>query len=429
MKKKAFLVFLLSIFALGMGGATASAEETDTFPEGLSDNQYTYYEDYVEPNGGERSDMGETAGPAVQARSGSVIDNIQAGESNRPSADFIDVSSHNGTISVANYAKMMSYGIRGVVVKATEGTTYMNPYAQSQVDNALAAGMKVSVYHYAHYTTSEIATNEANYFADKVTGLNLLKSVNMIIDIEEPKQFIDSLNDNTAAFKNALNAKGYPNVYYYMSKSRLNTAGGTFDVGRFGATNIWVAQYPYTPTADMNWNSENAAWQWSSRYYVEGISHPFDINTDYTGAFTSGAAASSDVVIYRAYNRNNGGHLYTENYYEYQNVINHGWQAEGIAWYAPNEGVSVKRLYNPNSGEHFYTPDTNEYENVAKAGWRKEGHAFYSDPNKGLPIYRLFNPNAKGPGSHHYTKNTNEVQDLVRRGWREEDGGLYGLNK
>lgn len=53
-----------------------------------------------------------------------------------PRVDFINISSHNGEISVEQFQKMKNMGIKGVVVKLTEGTTYKNPLAPSQITNA-----------------------------------------------------------------------------------------------------------------------------------------------------------------------------------------------------------------------------------------------------------------------------------------------------
>lgn len=133
------------------------------------------------------------------------------------------------------------------------------------------------------------------------------------------------------------------------------------------------------------------------------------------------------VVIYRAYNRNDGDHLYTASKDEFNKVIAAGWINEGIAWSAASKGSAIYRLYNPNSGEHFYTANVTEYNNVAAAGWNKEGIAFYSADSKEVNVYRLFNPNATGPGSHHYTTSEREVATLVSAGWKNENTAFYGL--
>jgi lysozyme len=54
------------------------------------------------------------------------------------------------------------------IVKATESTTYTNPYARADVTGARGAGLVVGVYHYANPAVS--ATAQADYFARQVNG-------------------------------------------------------------------------------------------------------------------------------------------------------------------------------------------------------------------------------------------------------------------
>ena len=54
------------------------------------------------------------------------------------------------------------------VIKATESTTYTNPYAMSDVTGARAAGLVVGVYHFADPSVS--ATAQADFFARQVNG-------------------------------------------------------------------------------------------------------------------------------------------------------------------------------------------------------------------------------------------------------------------
>ena len=86
---------------------------------------------------------------------------ITAGTSNLPRMDVVDVSSYNGAISVSDYKKMQSYGIKAVIVKLTESDSYKNPYANQQISNAKEAGLQVGAYHYSWYATKEDAQNEA----------------------------------------------------------------------------------------------------------------------------------------------------------------------------------------------------------------------------------------------------------------------------
>ncbi|MDH6363422.1 hypothetical protein M2139_000397 [Enterococcus sp. PF1-24] len=133
------------------------------------------------------------------------------------------------------------------------------------------------------------------------------------------------------------------------------------------------------------------------------------------------------VEIFRAYNPNSGEHLYTPSEKEMGEVIAAGWDDEGTAWYATSRGNTVYRLYNPNSGEHFYTLSEKEYEEVAEAGWKKEGSTFFSNEEEEVEIFRVFNPNAQGPGSHHYTVYGEERDGLVDLGWTDEAVAFYGM--
>lgn len=132
------------------------------------------------------------------------------------------------------------------------------------------------------------------------------------------------------------------------------------------------------------------------------------------------------VVIYRAYNPNDGDHLFTKSKYEWQNAINHGWNNEGTAWKSPEEGsVKVMRVYDPNSGEHHYTSDANEVRVLKSLGWRDEGEAWKSDDSKRIGVYRLYNPNETRAGRHHYTHDEYEVSVLEAAGWINEDIGFH----
>lgn len=74
-----------------------------------------------------------------------------------PNKDFIDVASHQGSISTNDYQIIKNEGVKGVSVKLTEGTSYVNPYAQTQINNAKAVGLQVSAYHFSRYISVQDA--------------------------------------------------------------------------------------------------------------------------------------------------------------------------------------------------------------------------------------------------------------------------------
>lgn len=125
--------------------------------------------------------------------------------------------------------------------------------------------------------------------------------------------------------------------------------------------------------------------------------------------------------IYQVYNPYSGEHFYTANIFERNSLVNKGWRSEGIGWVAPGTGADVYRLSNPWTGDHHYTINSVERDGLTKAGWKYEGIGWQSGGN--VPVYRVFNPNARGAGSHHYTTNKSEFDQLIKLGWRDEKVG------
>ena len=133
-------------------------------------------------------------------------------------------------------------------------------------------------------------------------------------------------------------------------------------------------------------------------------------------------------MMFRLYNPNSGEHFYTANPVEKNNLVNAGWRYEGFAWQMPDGATSapVYRLYNKNAGDHHYTTSAAERDNLVKVGWKYEGIGWYSETNNGVPVYRLYNPNATGAGAHHYTTSAAERDKLKTVGWRDEGIGWFG---
>ena len=133
---------------------------------------------------------------------------------------FVDVSSHNGEISVDDYRALARQGMGGVVVKLTEDTWYNNPKAPSQVRNAQIAGLQVSTYHFSRYTTEEEARAEARFYIQAAQKLNLPKNTVMVNDFEDSKMLYN-INRNTQAWVNEMRKHGYNNLMFYTSASWL----------------------------------------------------------------------------------------------------------------------------------------------------------------------------------------------------------------
>ncbi|WP_061597483.1 GBS Bsp-like repeat-containing protein [Streptococcus gordonii] len=216
---------------------------------------------------------------------------------------FVDVSSHNGSISVNDYRTLANKGVGGVVVKLTEGTTYRNPYAGEQARNAQLAGLQVSAYAFSHYTSEEQARAEARHFISEARNLNLPKNTVMVNDMEDAKMK-DNINRNTLAWADEMRKNGYTNLMYYTSASWIdenNLRGkGPVKTAQFGLENFWVAQYPTAKLSTndaktLRYNGRAGAWQFTSQAELLPGKHVFDHSVDYAGRFTSQAKPAPEV--------------------------------------------------------------------------------------------------------------------------------------
>ena len=167
-------------------------------------------------------------------------------------------------------------------------------------------------------------------------------------------------------------------------------------------------------------------------YAAKAAEHTYSGNFDETCNICGEQTRSADMEttpMYRLYNPNSGEHFYTGSVEERDNLVEAGWQYEGIAWNAPvHEGAPVYRVYNPNSGDHHYTMSKDEVDMLVDLGWIYEGVAWNSASEDHIPQFRLYNPNADC-GSHHYTSSMEEREYLVSLGWIYEGIGWFGMLK
>ena len=215
---------------------------------------------------------------------------------------FVDVSSHNGEISIGDYRTLANEGVGGVVVKLTEDTWYKNPNAENQIRNAQAAGLQVSTYHFSRYTSEEAARAEARFYIAAAQRLNLPKNTLMVNDFEDAKMQ-SNINRNTQAWVDEMRKNGYTNLMFYTSASWLDENNlrkkGPVNTAHFGLQNFWVAQYP-SPKLSVNdakslrYNGKAGAWQFTSQAELLPGKHFFDHSVDYTGRFTANAKPAAD---------------------------------------------------------------------------------------------------------------------------------------
>ncbi|MBU3851575.1 MAG: KxYKxGKxW signal peptide domain-containing protein, partial [Candidatus Paralactobacillus gallistercoris] len=226
--------------------------------------------------------------PVAKAQSVSLAAStavLTLGDSNAPRMDAIDLSSWNNngqTITVDQFRYIKSCGVKTIIVKLTEGNYYTWSGALADIRNAQAAGLNVSVYHFAHYNSYNSAINEANYFANAIDSLGLSKNIVVVDDLEANDTNVNNEAYYTQVFFNQLANRGYHNHVLYTFVSYGQRANV---VNAVGADHVWMAQYPYTPSKDSLWNTQYGAWQFSCTTTIQGLAGYFDVSIDYKNIF------------------------------------------------------------------------------------------------------------------------------------------------
>lgn len=162
-----------------------------------------------------------------------------------------DISSHQ-TKQQANNPK-----VQGVIIKATEGTGYVNPHCNGQWDMAKKHGKKLGLYHYALGGDPKA---EANFFIKNIK--NYVKQAILILDWEHGTK-------GQAGYNKAYGSKTWAKQFI-DEVHRLTGVWCVLYTGSDGAAHcqavkgtsaLWLAGYPYgkyasyTPPAQSIFNS------------------------------------------------------------------------------------------------------------------------------------------------------------------------------
>ncbi|MFI5916905.1 GH25 family lysozyme, partial [Dactylosporangium sp. NPDC051541] len=96
----------------------------------------------------------------------------------------MDVASYQGNI---NWTQQAANGAKFAYAKATEGTSYVNPYFNGQYNGAKAAGLYAGGYVFARPDSPDPVA-QADYFLDHAQFANDGKTLPVMLDLEWPYQ-------------------------------------------------------------------------------------------------------------------------------------------------------------------------------------------------------------------------------------------------
>ncbi|ARW34596.1 Lysin [Lactiplantibacillus plantarum] len=199
--------------------------------------------------------------------------------------DMVDVSNNNGYMSTAEYVSMRNeFGVKALTVKISEGTTFKDGYAASNIANGQAAGLYVNGYHFAHYKTKAQAIAEADFAGQTAKAAGLPVGAVLATDVESAEEqgiLSQATNDrNNAAFMKEIQKFGYRADIYTSGSWANNKMTIKSKTG-------WVAGYPYVMSG-QKWYTNNNAWQWSGSAHFRISYGGFDVSQLYTDYYTAG---------------------------------------------------------------------------------------------------------------------------------------------
>ena len=186
----------------------------------------------------------------------------------------IDVSNWQGNI---DYAQVKAAGIEIVYIKASEGTTYKDPYFERNYANAKTNGLKVGFYHFVTATNVQAARNQAQFFASVISGKS--PDCKLAMDFEQFREglSVDEINEISKAFLETVRQLTGKEVVIY---SNLNDAKTIFSRELASQYPLWVAYWGSESgllNSSSNWQNWEG-WQYTNRGIVAGVNGYVDRN-------------------------------------------------------------------------------------------------------------------------------------------------------
>lgn len=200
----------------------------------------------------------------------------------------IDISKHNGVI---DFAKVKAANTSVVIIKATEGGSYLDPMLETNYKNAKAAGMKIGFYHYL-YELSD-AKRQANWFWENIKNKKF--DIIPVLDAErtEKKQFTKTEYTNFCLeFLEEFERLSGIKCIFYSYTSFINNKIDN----RLKPYKLWVAHYnkndgSYDKAGTNNvWGNEWVGHQFTSVGRIQGVNGNVDCNLFTEDIFINGIA-------------------------------------------------------------------------------------------------------------------------------------------
>lgn len=209
------------------------------------------------------------------------------------SMKFIDISNWQAGLDIPTVVK--NGGLGAVVVKATEGVSYVDKSCDKFVQQCIENGIQFGFYHFARNNDASV---EAEFFRKNTKGYEG-KGI-PILDWEDG-QSVSWVNEFVKRYHELTGV--WPWIYANPWRFRQGAVNG--NCGR------WVAGYPKNGITDINYGKNNSlpssynvgsvcAWQFSSSVRISGYNGNLDGDVFYGdkeawSKYATGGASSGDV--------------------------------------------------------------------------------------------------------------------------------------
>ena len=170
----------------------------------------------------------------------------------------IDLSHHNGRV---NLVKARADGVIGVIQKATQGGTFVDPTYEQNHTQASNAGVLWGAYHFG---TGSDGVRQADHFLSTVDPA---QDTLLILDLESNPQGPSMPLEEARAFVTHIKEKTGRSPGIYSGHYVKELLGTSLDPV-LGACWFWLAQYGPTAVVPPNWST------WTIWQYTDGAQGP-----------------------------------------------------------------------------------------------------------------------------------------------------------
>ncbi len=183
--------------------------------------------------------------------------------------DIVDISHHD---TINDWAALRS-AANGLYMKATEGTSFVDPMLASYTSSAEKAGMPVGFFHYFWPTANSAdAVKQANHFYQVIHAYAY--TFYPALDVEEDNGLTPAaLTASVKAFAAEFKRLSGQDLLIYCSRKFADTYLTDASLTQYG---LWVADYNGPrPTRAGAWKTF-VMWQYTDSASVSGVPHPMD---------------------------------------------------------------------------------------------------------------------------------------------------------